>query len=186
MSVIHCIGKSTSISIWLGMLVFIMLSFFQTITTGYETIISAILLTAICWIDNVKLHRLTKWCIVLLTSLLFHLLFTNINLDIKYLYEGVAIGQQTGRLYLLYGLGYIYCLFQQWILFFNHSIKQSPTRAGLVFMAGVIISFYFMWGGVVFRFLPSQSFIYYLPIIHYSAILVAQGIKKFTESPIKY
>lgn len=171
MLIIKQINKIVSIVWGLVILTLTVISFIMNTITEWETILYVTLITIFCWITNYKCNFFVKLSAIFILSVLCHIAFINVNLDLEYMYEDLVMGKKLKTLYLMYGCGYIYCLYQQWILFFRHAVAQSMDSICLSIIGS--IGFFYSLGMIVsFPFFPSNIVIYGFPIIHYSTILI--------------
>ena len=154
------------------MLFFIALSFNTDIITAYEAVICASIISISCWIVRFNCNTLVKWGIILVISALSHVAFVNVNLDIKYLFEDVITDKTIFKLYLMYGVIYIYCLCQQWNIFFTH--KNDRFASFLLFkeIMSSIVYIGYICISLFITIFPAQFYIYYFPLLHYSMILL--------------
>lgn len=165
------ITKMLPIAYWVSILI---LAFFNIHTINEkEIIIYVFLITISCWIIKLNCNALVKLGVILSISVIFHVGLLNVCLDIKYLFEDVVSNKSLTVSYLLYGWGYLYCLFQQWIIFFNHLIRQSVGSKQWRWIIYFIVSLAYLILALLLQILSLQIFIYYIPFIHYAAILMA-------------
>lgn len=172
MNVINRINKLVSSLLGIFILAFMMFAFKRNIITECEIILCYVLIITCYCVIEIKCHSLIKLGFILLTTLLIHVEFINVCVDMKYLYDSIEYTNEPPMLYLLYGLSYVYCLLQQWILFSNHSIAQLKSSTHLKSILCSIGCFCVLVMAISFPYLSSHVVIYVFPIIHYSAILI--------------
>lgn len=171
-SLLNRINKTTSFICWIILLFFIAHSFCTDIITAYEAIICVAIITISCWIVRFKCNTIVKWGIILVISALSHVAFINVNLDIKYLFVDIITDKTISQLYLMYGVIYMYCLCQQWNIFFTHKNERLASILLFKEIMSSIVYIGYIGVSLFITISPSQFFIFYFPLFHYSMILL--------------
>ena len=69
--------------------------FIMNTITEWETILYVTLITICCWITNYKCNFFVKLSAFFILSVLCHIAFINVNLDLKYMYEDLVMEKNS-------------------------------------------------------------------------------------------
>lgn len=174
MSIINRINRLVSCLWGIFLLFYTVFAFNKNAITVCEMILLCLAINSIYWIICIKWNFFIKSGVVLITTLLIHLAFININLDMKYLYQGTDYCNTPSLLYVLFGLCYVYCLFQQWILLLNHIIKQAINSEHRYVVMDITGCFFYIFLAMHIDIMNTQFCVYFIPIIHYLILLIVQ------------
>lgn len=131
---------------------------------------------------NRKIRNIIKIFTILLTTIIWYVLFININISLQYCYDYdiSVIPYNTNLLYILSMIGMMFSIYQQWMIFYSSLLKIQSLYRNLLFCVCIIL--FFIVCIIIYQialflsksdlFLFVNCVIYYTPLIHCTLLFV--------------
>lgn len=165
-----------SYAIWIVILFVDIVCFEKNVLTVWDIVLSMIATTIICILVTSHFRTSIRLCSAILLSCLFYVQFTNVITNMKYHcdYIGNLMGDFV-LLYFLYGLSYMYSLYQQWLVLTTNS-DMCLWKSIMILAVMILLCSLLLIQVIINPFIVSLTnfFLYYIPLIHY--ILIAREL----------
>lgn len=175
MNAINTIYKLLTLALLGGILLLEWVLFKGRCLSVYEALWYTTLNILACLTASGKYNNVVKLIVLITISALCHLQLINLNIDIKY---GPTTFDNIEIFWLLFALTYTHCLYQQWIAIFQtphrHSWKYEKLCVLLIVVGLCTTLFLCCISNVL-----THIYLYYLPILHYLAMIVAYIVNTF-------
>lgn len=179
-TIIHSIYKFISLFIWMTSVGFVSYLLCTQVIDISDAILSFFCISGSFFVVLSELRKNIKLCVLWIIFAIFYFQFININVSIKYLYSVYKpIGNNIWLLYILYGLGYIYTFYQQWLTLFLSFKSMAKTNMYSCFV--ILLLLLLSFSLLVFAkrdFRLTNILLYYIPIGHCAGFMLVQVISR--------